>query len=190
MSVSRRVVIDVGHTESEPGAVSPFPPNLSEWEYNSRIAALAHNLIYTADVTVLSRDRGTNGYRDLPGKINAFSPQLILSLHCNAATPTAFGTEMIYHPGSIAGARFATILQNEVSSAMGWLESDTGYRGIKSPIGGRGATLLQQTCAPCVIAEPFFLTNEADCRKGIEHMNDLAEAYARAVNGFFECSNF
>lgn len=178
------VVLDVGHSELQKGAKSPYPPFTTEWDYNVRIAELIQKEVYRAVAVIIHRDPVPDGYQRLPAKINALGGDFILSLHCNAATPTAFGTEMIYHPGSLQGRAFAQLVQDEVSRLFGWTEGKPGYRGIKEPINGRGSSLLAETIAPCVIAEPFFLSNQHDYQRGIDYQPELASAYARAIDKF------
>jgi N-acetylmuramoyl-L-alanine amidase len=177
-------VIDIGHSERDKGAISPFPPFTTEWDYNSRMADVVQNYVSESSTIIVTREPVIDGYQRLPARINSLEPDFILSLHCNAATAAAFGTEMIYHPGSIDGRRFAEILQREISEVFGWTVNEKGYRGAKTPIGGRGSSLLEKTAAPCVIAEPFFLSNEHDHQRGLELFDELAMAYARAIDDF------
>ncbi len=47
---------------------------------------------------------------------------------------------------------------------------------------GRGVVVLQHTVAPCVICEPFFISNDGDLALGTRRRIRLASAYAAAID--------
>ena len=60
-------------------------------------------------------------------------------------------------------------------------------RGIKPKTAEeRGGYLLRYTNAPCVIAEPFFIDNDADLARAQEDLDGLAAAYAAAIEEISE----
>lgn len=179
------LIIDVGHSQADKGARSPFPPFTPEWDYNLAVAGFIREKLVATASHVILRETTSDGYRNLSGRINALRPDLVISLHCNAAeNPSAFGTEMICRSGCRLSQALAESLQREVCLLLGRFPGGPGDRGVKAPVNGRGQSLLKNTIAPCVICEPFFLTNEADYRQGMQFHEALGAAYARAVDAF------
>lgn len=177
----KRVAIVVGHTSKRPGAVSVG--GVSEYRFNDPIAHMVADKLAAIDgVEGFVVYRGLpNALRALPAKINAQRPDLILSLHFNAASFSASGSEMLYCKGSKNGRRFARLLQKEILAALGVRD-----RGVKSRVRkDRGGYLLTKTAAPAVIAEPFFGSNRKDWDKAKNAKNEIADAYVRAIRAYF-----
>lgn len=107
-------------------------------------------------------------------EINATKADLAIEFHCNASDGKATGTEMIYL--SRAGKRLAEALQKEAVQALHLPD-----RGVKTPWSGRGERFLRYTTMPAVIAESFFIDNSDDLRVANERKEELALAYARAI---------
>ena len=49
-------------------------------------------------------------------------------------------------------------------------------------VNDRGGHLLKHTNAPCVICEPFFMSNLNDMQTALNRRNELAAAYAAAID--------
>ena len=177
------VVIAVGHRAGDRGAVNAAS-GVTEYDFNSALAlriseALGERGIY---VRIVHRDDMPGGYRRLPDRINALSPELIVSLHCNAypekpGEREATGTEVLYYHASGPGRRMAQILQRHLVKAL--FLRDRGIQPKRSE--DRGGYLLRYTLAPCVIAEPFFIDNDNDLRMAQKHYDTLVAAYADAI---------
>lgn len=177
MKNKNKIVVNIGHGHIDRGAISVG--NESEWTYNSKVSDKLVPKLKKAGyhVDVVSQ---TTSYSALPSMINAKDPDIILSLHFNAASASAHGTEMLHHEGSHNGERLAKNLQKEVLKALG-----TRDRGVKGRVkGDRGSSLLRNTAAPAVILEPFFGTNTSDWDKG-KNINDYTDAIVNAVDEYF-----
>ena len=106
------------------------------------------------DIDLVLKSRN-NSYTNLPKEINEWNPNYIIELHLNAVSnPNVQGSEHLYYHTSKRGKAMAEILQKHCIK-----EFKLKDRGLK-PInqGDRGANILKNTKAPCVIAEPFFIT--------------------------------
>jgi N-acetylmuramoyl-L-alanine amidase len=88
---------------------------------------------------------------------------------------------VLHYRGSELGYRFASILQGHLLATLGLRN-----RGLKAVgLEGRGGYLLAHTEAPCLIAEPFFIDNDADLAVAIG-ADALADAYVRAIGEIAE----
>ena len=81
------------------------------------------------------------------------------SLHFNAHNGSATGSETLYWRSSKLGKNLATR--------------------------ARGAMLLRDTKAPCVILEPFFGDNAGELKAARERLPELARQVARSVELYF-----
>lgn len=170
------LVIDIGHSQSDPGACSA-KYNICEFAFNTEIANLLKPLITGAKVTIISRDNNSNGFSTLPAKINALNPDFIISLHVNAAGPTAQGTEMLYFHSSTKSHNMAKIMQRHVLAAFGFRNRYT--KPLRD--GDRGVHLLKATRAPCIITEPFFFSNDSETATVLANKMKLVNAYKEGI---------
>ena len=167
----------VGHRKSSGGAESATF-NTNEFEYNKEIAKIVKQKVTKAKIEIVFRDDHKNGYMALPAKINALNPKFIVSLHFNAfSKPSAKGTETLYFKNSTKGHKMALALQRKVIAALG-----LSNRHTKGKVAGdRGAILLKNTNAPCIITEPFFVSNPNDEHVGFTKKDKLIQAYVDAI---------
>jgi len=167
----------IGHKKNSPGAVNE-KDGLSEFDFNENLAMKIERKVRSTDIQRVYR----RTYDTLPGDINLLNPHFVVSLHCNAYNGSASGTEVLYYHRSEAGKRIAQVLQNRLIECLG-LRS----RGIKAKTTeDRGGSLLRNTDAPCVIAEPFFIDNDDDLKKAKENLDALAAAYAAGIDEISE----
>jgi N-acetylmuramoyl-L-alanine amidase len=167
----------IGHQEDSPGAVNKNS-NISEFEFNSRLAPLIEKKVKKAKVQLVSR----RSLDTLPGDINALDPDFIVSLHCNAFDSIASGTEVLYCYKSKKGKEVAETLLMRLVEHMALRN-----RGIVPRREGElGYKVLCETKAPAVIAEPFFISSDDDLAKAMGDMEGLAEAYAKAIEEIAE----
>lgn len=162
----KKVAIVIGHSSTDPGAVNTDPTNglkTKEYDYNYYVAPRIVELLKQSENVEPVLVKRDVPYSQLPAKINALNPDLIIEFHCNAVdVPTAGGTETLYS-GSVRGKSIAAMLQTAMLNTFGLKD-----RGVKALVkGGRGATLIFETNAPCFIVEPFFISNEAEETKGV-----------------------
>lgn len=172
-----KLVIDIGHRAKAPGACSK-KFSICEFQLNTEIANFMKTLIKNAEVVITSRDPNSDGQAALAAKINALKPDFVLSLHANAASPAAEGTEMLYYHTSVKSKQMAEIYQKHVLAALKFKD-----RKILPRKGSdRGGALLQYTKTPAVLTEPFFLSNDKETEKVVNNKSLLAKAYSDAVD--------
>lgn len=169
-----KIALVVGHSKLSQGAAN-INQNITEWKYNKQLAEdignkLKHNWC------IIYRDDVKNGYNKLPSKVNAWDPDIVLSLHCNAFNGKTKGHEVLYWNTSKKGLELATRLNKAIHRCL-----DTNDRGVKPKYDGdRGALILKSTKAPCVILEPFFIDNDIDYLNAVS--KDLAQYIADELN--------
>jgi N-acetylmuramoyl-L-alanine amidase len=167
----------VGHRESAQGASSK-DGSVTEFDFNSEVAAEIKKRVKKARVEVVFRENSTSGRRKLPAKINRMAPHIVVSLHCNAFNGSATGTETLYFHSSEKGKKLAGIVQRHLLDALELRDRKTKPKKE----GDRGGHLLRFTQAPCVICEPFFVDNDSDLAVASRRKIGLANAYAAAID--------
>ena len=167
-----RCALVVGHKSSSPGAVNPAR-NLSEFEFNARLAIDIWKRLSTSDVEVVLVWRRT--YSALPYEINEIDPVLVVSMHANAFDRTVSGSETLYYHRSRMSKKTAEVFQRHFVAGLGL--ADRGAKPVTRE--DRGGELLANVDAPAVICEPFFIDNDADLELAISV--DLASIYADAI---------
>lgn len=167
----------IGHKKSSQGAANQKHA-LSEFKFNDNLSIEIEKKVKQAQIQRVYR----RTYNQLPDDINALGPDFIVSLHCNAYNKSTSGTEVLYYYRSETGKKVAGILQKAL---VGFLQFPD--RGIKPKTSeDRGGYLLKYTDAPCVIAEPFFIDNDADLEKALADPDGLAQTYADAIDEIAE----
>ena len=109
---------------------------------------------------------------------NNWGADVFVSIHCNAATPSAHGTEVeVYDADSGSdGAKLGQCIQSQIVDALG-----TTDRGIKSR---PGLIVLNATDMPACLVEMAFISNEADAELLANKQDDFARAIARGVTDY------
>ena len=161
-----KVALVIGHGSNDPGAVNIDPSNglkTREYDYNLNIVTKLVAILKNSELVEPILVKRDVTYAQLPAKINALNPKLIVEFHCNAAdNKTAGGTETLYS-GSAKNKPIAAMLQNAMLNSFGL--RDRGLKGLSKD--DRGAHLIFSTNAPCFIVEPFFISNEAEETRGV-----------------------
>lgn len=169
----KRCALVIGHKKESPGAINKNS-DLTEYDFNEKLAPLIERKVRNAGIHRVYR----RTYATLPGDINELDPDFIVSLHCNAYNGSASGSEILYYHRSPMGKEIAGILLEKVVNCLNLPD-----RGIKPRTAeDRGGYLLRYTMAPCVISEPFFIDNDNDLAQAMKHLDDLAQAYALAID--------
>ena len=127
-----RVFLNPGHSpqqevernvyDAEPGACgNGLQENIVAKSVTDLIAAECERV----GIKVAGNLQSSNLY-EITDTANATGADVFVSIHCNAATPAAHGTETFYCQGSMRGASFAGLVQENIIAALG-----TTDRGIK-----------------------------------------------------------
>ena len=172
-----KVALVIGHSYKKQGSVSKYV-KYSEWELNEKIVwPLASSLLNTKKIIPIIVYR-EHGYLRLPNEINAHKPDLIVSHHFNAfSNENANGTEVLYYHTSDTSKHIASIFQKKIIDALGTTNRE--LRPIKD--NKRGARVLRDTKAPCVLLEPIFITNVNDVVKFSKNVRKYEIALKNAI---------
>ncbi len=164
----------IGHNHKQQGASNRN--GLTEFAFNE---ALSMDILAATKKCNVMRVYRHN-YKQLPAEINKINPDFIISLHCNAFNTQAHGTETLYLMNSWKGHQLAQVVQTHLVRAL-----KLSDRGVKATAAeDRGGYLLQQTRAPCVIAEPFFIDNDADLSIAQTRIDNLVRAYVNSIEQY------
>ncbi len=175
LQANRLCALIVGHTRERPGATN-LASGMNEFEFNSRLAKfIAESVPVCSNTRVSIVVRKT--YRALPDEVNALNPDFCISLHCNAFNAKTSGTQTLYYQSSVESKALAEKVQQVATSSLGL--RDRGVVAVKD--NGRGAHLLKNVKAPCVIAEPFFIDNDSDLKQASERFEELGRSFARFI---------
>lgn len=180
------VFINPGHDlERDPGAVNNAL-GITEARVVADIGALVKTYLDAAgcDTMLMQSDNlaGEDGYSyrySVCAQANLNDVDLFVSIHCNAATPAAKGTECFCYPGSRLGKRLATNIQRQLIEAI-----NTYDRGVKEA----NFTVLKNTNMPACLVEIAFISNpeEAEMLKSAVWQDIIARAIARGITDYIE----
>lgn len=106
---------------------------------------------------------------------NSWKADLFVSIHCNAATGTAKGTET-YSSGGMKSKRLAEKIQAQLINSLPVVN-----RGVKEA----NFYVLKNTEAPAVLVETAFIDNPDDAKLLVEKEDEFARAIARGVSDYF-----
>lgn len=166
-----KLVINIGHGGKDPGAVNK-ELGVTENQFNRQLGVTIKQL-WPYYVRLIEQD--DSGLNQLVRDINTMEPDLVVSLHCNAAeAKTATGTETLYWHTSTEGKRLAECVQARMVKALGLAD-----RGIKPR---DNLAILRGTKCPAIIVEPFFISNGADYAK--VDIDALAKAILIGVSDY------
>ena len=169
-----KIFINPGHGGSDPGAVGN---GLREADVALNIGNRAADYLRAVgyDVKVFQYD----GLNEICADSNAWGADLFVSIHCNAASPAAKGTETYCYYGATAGRKLATAINKQITSSLPIVD-----RGVKEA----DFAVLRGTDAVAVLVETAFITNADDARLLVEREDDFARAIARGVTDYFTIS--
>lgn len=169
------VAISVGHRK---GAQGVAVDGISEWSYNLPVAHELQKRLLARGIesVVVERPnrsvwRGTgesrerlNPYLRQIRKVSKTQALCAVELHLNGAeSPWARGREVLS-----SGSKGSLELAEALRDAMNRTLPENQDRGIKiRSINERGGPFLHFPAMPCVIVEPWFLTNEEDRRQAL-----------------------
>jgi len=175
-------VLVVGHRKSARGAAG-F--GIQEWTFWTQHAQTLAGMLGERGVsaTVKHREDTKQGYRNLPGQVLALKPRCVVSLHLNAATATATGTETLTAAEDAEDLRLGRLVQAGMVKTLGLRD-----RGMKTiPKGHRGASLLFGLwTVPACLIEPCFVSNPDDVAALRGVIFELLEAIADAITEYLK----
>ena len=153
-----KVFISAGHGGSDPGAVAN---GVKEKDLNLAIAKACRDLLTKHGVTVkMSRTQDENDpLSEEIKECNAFSPDLAVSIHCNAGGGD--GAEVFHHHGGGKGKALAENILGEIVKVG---QNSRGAKVRKNSQGKDYYGFIRETSAPAVIVECAFVDNATDLK--------------------------
>lgn len=167
-----KIFINPGHGGSDPGACGN---GLKEADVALKIGRRVEGYLRAVgyDVKLFQYD----GLGEICADANAWKADLFVSIHCNAATGNAKGTET-YSSGGAKSTRLAECIQAQLVKSLPVVN-----RGVKV---GERLYVLKNTDAPAVLVETAFIDNPDDAKLLVDREDDFARAIARGVTDYFQ----
>lgn len=168
----KKVVVVVGHSFYEKGAVNK-KINIHEYDLCMKVALNLFSREKWKDIDLILKSRNSS-YIELPKEINSLNPDYIIELHLNSVSDENIqGSEHLYFHSSIKGKKIAEVFQKNCVDIF-----KLKNRGIlPRKKGERGSEILEKTNAPCIITEPFFISNLSNQHS----VDDYIEKYIKYI---------
>lgn len=165
-----KIFINPGHGGSDPGACGC---GLEEADVALKIGKRVENYLKAVgyDVKVFQYD----GLGEICNAANDWRADLFVSIHCNAATGTARGTETFHAGLSANSQRLAENIHRQLVKLI-----PTVDRGVKTA----GHYVTKYTNMPAVLVETAFIDNPDDAKLLIDHEDNFARAIACGVTDY------
>lgn len=178
-----RVFLNPGHHPGvDPGATNS-KYGVKEAEIARDVGKLVEKYLRAAGCEVRSvqsdnLDGESPAYTNVCQSANTWPADIFVSLHCNAATPAAQGTEVLVYGKWSPADRLATCILNQITESLG-----TVNRGVKTR---PRLVVLNATHMPAVLVEMGFISNDEDCTMLMQQQDDLARAIARGITDYLQ----
>ena len=170
-----KIFINPGHGGSDPGAcANGLRESDVALNIGKRVADYLRAVGY--DVKLFQYGGVNNDLETICADSNAFKADLFVSIHCNAATGTAQGTETYCCRGATAGRKLAEKIHNQITSSLPIVN-----RNVKEA----GFYVLSNTACPAALIETAFIDNPDDAKLLVEREDDFARAIARGISDYF-----
>ena len=173
-----RIAFVIGHHKKSKGALAKHF-NLREWDFYNEVVKELGN------VNVFHHDENISGYntriKNTAKKVNKVDFDLVIELHFNRVSdPRANGCETLYYFASKKGKQYALKFSEILTRETGIKSRNGGLKALSNK-NDRGFASVYYTKAPTIMLEPFFGSNESDCKK-IQSPKNLA----RIINVFLD----
>ncbi len=191
----RKVVLDPGHGWLGESGASYF--DLKEKNVNLKIALLTQQALELDGYRVTLTRTADDPDHDLTYAAqvaNAQKPDLVVSIHANAAGESASGTEACYTVGKRTdeqSKRLAKLLTAEIAERLGLREigifpENSAGKCARTASTGWTQLYIHDMDAPAALIETAFLSNRGDAKLLTERPGDFSQAIADAVRRYFE----
>jgi len=156
-----KIAIVIGHHEKSKGAFSNFF-GLAEFDFYNKVAEKLNGVsIFRHDSSIASY---SSRILDTATRINKTEFDLVVELHFNSfSNPNANGCETLFFERSELGRKYADIFSKKVNECTGISLRNQGLKPLSK--GDRGYASVYHTKAPTILIEPFFGSNDSDCKK-------------------------
>ncbi|TWT07006.1 SH3 domain-containing protein [Planococcus sp. CPCC 101016] len=175
---NRFITLDPGHGGTDPGAVAN---GLREKDINLDVSKRVEAKLKAKGIKVYMT-RSTDVFHTLGARVDkgvASGSNAFVSIHTNAATPAASGSETFYS-ASVGNdsKQLATFIQNRLYKAM-----DHPNRGVKN----YGFQVIRTNPLPAALVELGFVTNQYDAAKLASgtYKDRAASAIAEGIEDYY-----
>lgn len=180
-SNKKMVVIDAGHGAHDPGAVAN---GLNEKDMTLAIALKLKTILNQAGIEVVMT-RSTDKYLTLDERVSVAEKSggdIFVSLHMNAATSSASGTETYYTTaGTTSRAEeskaLAEFIQDRLVEELG-----TKDRGVKT----ENYRVIYKNSLPAVLVEMGFISNTAEAKLINTKQYETAKAIYLGIQDYYK----
>lgn len=180
-----KITIDAGHGGTDPGASGN---GIIEKELTLDVAKRVERLLKEKGIEVVMT-RSTDTYLSLQKRVDIgvdSKSDAFVSIHGNAATASAQGTETWYSPKTKSAAdskQLASFIQNRLYKAM-----DTKNRGLKN---NRDLYVIYRNPLPSALVELGFMSNKEDAAKlkSNWYRDEASKAIAQGIVDYFKWKN-
>lgn len=149
----------IGHHAESKGAFSSYF-NQSEWDFYNDVARLINSNIH-----VFHHDPKIKSYmsriENTAKKLDDYD--IVIEAHFNAATPAANGVETLYYFESKKGMEYAKIFSDIISDEASIKLRNNGLKALVNKK-DRGFASVYYPKPPTILIEPFFGSNDNDCK--------------------------
>lgn len=176
-----RVFINPGHHPGlDPGAVNR-DYGVTEADIVRDVGALVAEYLAAAGCAVKTVQSNNlcgedAAYTNVCLTANSWPAEIFVSLHCNAATPAAQGTEVLVYSRWTQADTLANCILHQIVGSLGTVD-----RGVKAR---PNLVVLNSTHMPAVLVEMGFITNDGDCQMLMIQQDELARAIARGITDY------
>ena len=180
-----KVFINPGHMpDVEPGACGN---GMEEAVQTLKMGKMLEKFLVNAgiEVVLLQSDNLAGESPDYPNIVrtaNESGADLFVSIHCNAATGDARGTETLVFDINSDAAKLAKCINDQIVTTMQAKDPKFPDRGVKEDV--RGLAVLRLTDMPAVLVETAFIDNEDDAKLLANYAEDFAACIARGVTDY------
>ncbi|WP_339259612.1 N-acetylmuramoyl-L-alanine amidase [Paenibacillus sp. FSL R5-0713] len=169
----KRIVIDAGHGKQDPGAVGPT--GKKEKDFNLTMAIKLDALLKGNPNLQVNLTRRTDVFLELKERVNVANKMpadLFISIHANAASSSANGTETFYN--RTTSAPLAGVLQRHMLAATGFQDRGARYGNF---------AVIRDTKMDAVLLEVGFISNPEEEKKLFDDdfQNRVALAIAQGI---------
>jgi hypothetical protein len=182
MTVVGRLALVVGHEKRAQGATGAHPLGMSEYAYNTRLAAIIETIGVQRGHTVKTFFRDKVGIEGAYANVARWEPDAAVELHFNAFNGQVRGTETLFSDANddkaVMEREFAQLVQSELCRALDRPASlDRGIKDRPLNRGERGYHNVNQlSWIPSILIEPFFGDNREDATLAVDRADRIATA--------------
>lgn len=161
-----KIAIVIGHHEKAKGALSKYF-GMREFDFYKEVIKYIHYVGECFEVDFFEHDSNISGYttriKETANKLNKKEYKLVISLHFNSFFETnENGVETLYYYNSKVGKHYSILFNNFMYNKTGI--TNRGVKALRNKK-DRGFAMCYYPKAPTILIEPFFGSNENDCKK-------------------------